>query len=141
MTTTKTTAEILADHLDCSPDELRPAKYDHYGLEVFELGSHEYAIGDDAAADSAAKEYIVGSVWAFNASFLAGETDLPQEVFEAMQVKCEGANEPILMLIEKTCGLASFVQSAISADGRGHFLSSYDGEENEQDGLFIYRIN
>jgi hypothetical protein len=38
-------------------------------------------------------------------------------------------------------GLEGFVEEAVSADGRGHFLSSYDGEENEQDGFYIYRIN
>lgn len=32
-------------------------------------------------------------------------------------------------------------EEAIQADGRGHFISSYDGVEIEQDGFFIYRIN
>lgn len=34
---------------------------------------------------------------------------------------------------------------AIRADGRGHFMSSYDGEENEEivegETFYIYRIN
>ena len=38
-----------------------------------------------------------------------------------------------------------FVQDAVSSDGRGHFLSGYDGAENEEkvDGVwyFIYRTN
>ena len=72
--------------------------------------------------------------------------DLPEclaEALEAMQSqKCEGANDAILALIEKTDGgLEGFVEDAISADGRGHFLSSYDGEENEEGDFFIYRIN
>lgn len=29
----------------------------------------------------------------------------------------------------------------INADGRGHFISYYDGNENEQNGFFIYRLN
>jgi hypothetical protein len=62
---------------------------------------------------------------------------------EAIQSKkCEGANNAILSIIEKTDGgIDGFVEEAISADGRGHFLSSYDGDENEKDGFFIYRIN
>lgn len=38
-----------------------------------------------------------------------------------------------------------FIQAAISADGRGHFMSSYDGEENEvtvnDQTFYIYRLN
>ena len=34
-----------------------------------------------------------------------------------------------------------FIEDAISSDGRGHFLSPYDGEENEEGDYFIYRIN
>jgi hypothetical protein len=56
--------------------------------------------------------------------------------------KCEGANDAILALIEKTDGgLDGFVEEAISADGRGHFLSSYDGNENHESGFYIYRTN
>jgi hypothetical protein len=31
------------------------------------------------------------------------------------------------------------MKDAISTDGRGHFISSYDGEENEQGDYYIYR--
>ena len=56
--------------------------------------------------------------------------------------KCEGANDAILALIKKTDGgLDGFVEDAISADGRGHFLSSYDGDENEENGFYIYRTS
>jgi hypothetical protein len=36
-----------------------------------------------------------------------------------------------------------FVDDAIGADGRGHFLSHYDGNEVEdrESGLYIYRTN
>ena len=34
-----------------------------------------------------------------------------------------------------------FVEDAVSAFGRGHFLSSYDGEENEEENIiFIEQI-
>ena len=51
---------------------------------------------------------------------------------------CESANDTILALIDD---LDEFVQDAISSDGRGHFLSSYDGEEVETENYYIYRIN
>lgn len=48
-------------------------------------------------------------------------------------------NEHILLLIDD---LDDFVEEAIRLDGRGHFLSSYDGAEIElEDGYFAYRIN
>lgn len=37
--------------------------------------------------------------------------------------------------------IVAFVNDAIDADGRGHFIALYDGYENEQDGYFIYRQN
>ena len=33
------------------------------------------------------------------------------------------------------------INEAIEVDGCGHFIATYDGEENEMDGYFIYRLN
>jgi hypothetical protein len=33
------------------------------------------------------------------------------------------------------------VDEAISADGRGHFIATYDGEEAEAGRFYVYRIN
>ena len=137
----ETAVEALAKYLDCDVEDLTPRKYDHYGLEVYSLGSHEYAIGTDDEATQAAYENIKQSVWAFNASFLSGFCDLPDEVFTCLQGKCEEANDAVMSLIEKSGKFEDFADEAISADGRGHFMSSYDGNENEQDGFYIYRIN
>jgi len=110
----------------------------------------DYLVYTDDEADEACKEYIRDSLWAFNAEFICSECGLDQsgaESLRSMQEKsCEGANDFILSLVTETCGLDEFVESAISADGRGHFLSPYDGEENEveteNDGTFyIYRQN
>lgn len=137
--------EALAKYLQVEPDDLKEEKYDHYGLDLYSLGDKEYAIGTDKESDEACEEYIKDSVWAFNASFILSECGLPlsgEESLKSMQEKsCEGANDFILSLIEKTCGLEEFVKSAISADGRGHFLSGYDGNENEEGEYFIYRVN
>ena len=137
----------LCAFLDCQPDELTRERYDHYGLAVFSYGREEYAIGTDEEADQACTEYVKNSAWAFNASFVLSECGLPSELEEAIQTfqseKCESANDAIVALIEKTCGMDEFVKSAISADGRGHFLAQYDGNENDSaDGAFvIYRTN
>jgi len=136
MTNNISKEQAIANYLNCEIDDLIEKTYDHYGLEIFD----DYAIGTDEEADKAVADYIEQTAWAFNTSFLAEMTDLPYEVFEAMQDKCEGSNEAVLKLIHKTCGLEDFVEAAIGADGRGHFLSSYDGHEIEQDGYFIYKI-
>jgi hypothetical protein len=131
----------LCVYLDCGPADIEREKYDHYGLAVYSLGSKQYAVGTDSEADSACADYCKDSAWAFNASFLAGLTDLPEECFSALSSKCEDGNAAVVRMIEKTCGLDEFVSEAVSADGRGHFLSGYDGDENEQGEFFIYRTN
>lgn len=130
----------LCEFLDCEPDDLTLEKWDSYGLPVFSLGSQEYAIGTDEEAQEAAIENIWQSVWAFNASFLSGFTHLPEEMFKACQDKCEGANDAFRQAIGHDNKVA-FAEDAISADGRGHFLSGYDGNENEQGEFYIYRLN
>jgi hypothetical protein len=55
---------------------------------------------------------------------------------------CEDANPPVEALIKD---MDHFVSDAISADGRGHFLSSYDSEEQETEidsiTYYYYRLN
>ena len=135
--------DALAIHLGINQEEITELTYTHYGLPIFSIGSKEYAVGDDEQAGEALYEYIEQSVWAFRASFIASECNLPESegMIKCAQEKCEDANDGILAMIKGTCGLKSFVDSAESADGRGHFLSPYDGNENEVDGFFIYRLN
>jgi hypothetical protein len=124
----------LCQHLDCAPDDLSRESYDHYGLALYSGPGGEYAVGTDIEADDAAAVNIRDSAWAFNASFLSDFTGLPEEVFTALQPQCEGCNDAILALInhDRGQGFKDFVEEAVSADGREHFLSGYDGEENEE---------
>jgi len=100
----------------------------------------------DEEADEKAAEYIKYSLWAFNAGFIIQHSKLPYEAEEMIQAyqekECESANDTIKALITN---IDNFISDAISADGRGHFMSSYDGKENEVKVLdttfFIYRIN
>ncbi len=129
-----TLASFLGESIDGITDE---------GDNRYSVGNQEYLVLNDEEADKAVKDYIRDSVWSFNADFIAGECGIYEmkEMIESFQQKCEGANDAILKLIEKTCGLDSFVESAVSADGRGHFLAGYDGNENEEGDYFIYRTN
>lgn len=95
-------------------------------------GGTDYLVGNDEEMDEHATEYIKSSLWAFNASFLANYSNMPIEVFEALQPQCEGANDAIEAIIEKSGSIEDFAQKAISADGRGHFLNNWDGTEDSQ---------
>jgi hypothetical protein len=131
----------LCSHLECQPDELSLERYDHYGLSVYSYGRREFAIGDDDEADRAVRSYIKDSVWSFRPEFLASYTGLPEEMFVALQDKCEDANDAFLECIKRTKHrLAGFVDEAVAADGRGHFLSPYDGDEHEVDNFYIYQV-
>jgi hypothetical protein len=96
------------------------------------LDSGDYSLLTDSEADRRAREYILDSVWAFRASFIAAHArdGVTEEVIQSIQAndKCESNNPVILALIKD---VDAFVDDAIRSDGRGHFLSSYDGEEIE----------
>ena len=144
------------DFKDLSKNQLsavcKSMDVDREDLERY-LDSGDYLVLTDSEANEKVAEYIKDSLWAFNANFILSECGLDLsgvDSLRAMQEKaCESANDFILSLVEKTCGLASFVDSAISMDGRGHFLSPYDGNETEvsykagkkTDFLYIYRQN
>ncbi len=115
--------------------------YDSY---TFLIGEREYMVLNEHERNEKAREYIQETLWAFLPSFLARETGLPEKVFRALSEKCESGNDAILALVEKTCGLDAFVETAVKADGYGHFLAFYDGEEGEVtvkgEDYFIYRM-
>lgn len=125
-------------------DEWIQSSYDDC---IFENGSTEIMVCDDEEADLRAKNYIDQSVWAFNSDFLRSHmiAELQEHadiILEPLQEQCESGNEAIKAMIKD---FDYFVEDAISADGRGHFLNSYDGEEYEQsDGVdthYIYIMN
>lgn len=130
--------------------EAKEIKNSSYNLEnCFEYGSEEYMVLTDEEASEAVTENIKESLWAFNSDFIIEECGLDMSGVDSLQKMqeetCEGSNDFILSLIKKTCGLDHFVEAAANIDGRGHFLSGYDGKENEETvaGItyFIYRTN
>jgi hypothetical protein len=126
---------------------LKLTKAERSKLEKEYEGSAEYMVCSDETADAAARGEILSNLWAFNSDFLAGETGLPSECFKCLQEKMsEDCNEAVTALIKSTCGLDQVVESAIQADGRGHTLAAYDGEEIEyttKSGktVYLYRCN
>ena len=135
-----TKEQLLADFLELTEEEAEDIKeLDSRGH--YEIHNREYLVLSDCEADQLTGERIQESLWAFNSHFLARMTELPVDVFACLSEQYEKANEPIKMLIEKTCGLQELVNEAIAIDGRGHFLADYDHEEHEHIGMFIYRVN
>jgi len=105
--------------------------------------SNHIVLTDEEAYEKA-KDYILESAWAFKPSWLSDFTGIHRAVFEAIQAndRCESNNEAILRLIGDD---EEFVDEAIAADGRGHFLNTYDGHEHEErvngQTFYIYRMN
>ena len=130
----ETKLTTLAEHIDCEADEIEQG----YDDSTLELGNQEYLVLTDEEADKRAKEYIKDSIWAFYSSFLAKHTNLDEDIISHLQDKCESANDVLLNAIKD---IDAFINEAIGQDGRGHFISSYDGEEYDLNGFYIYRIN
>lgn len=123
----------LAKHLDVTVDEAKESLED-------------YTVVTDDEADNLAGDYIRESLWAFNSSFLETYTDIDSGAIKAIQEKMsESCNTVFLTILKGNGYLNQFINDAISSDGRGHFLSSYDGEEHEQTvtgvTYYIYRNN
>jgi len=126
-------------------------KYDA-DFEAFVLpDGRMYKVFTDAEADQAAEEDIMNSLWAFNADFildhskaaddLSGrERDEVLNALQEMQSKlCESATPLVRCLI---ADLNEFIDDAIRADGRGHFIAQYDGDEIDLGcDLYAYRID
>ena|SRR5664280_1168121 len=141
------TEEAASKILGCDVDDVECLTYNHYGLKIFSNGGEEYAIGSDEEADKAINQYMQDSVWTFRPEFIAshtkaGATNGIIKAITALQESCEDCNEDLKSLIEN---LDNFIEDAVSADGRGMFLSPYDSEEQEIkiDGeyFYAYRLN
>lgn len=134
--------KALAKLLDVSVNELDESKHDE---NSFESGREDYLVYTDEEADEAAREAILESIWAFTPTFLAAHMpDLDVDDIKQIQKngRCDDNNKLFIKLLGD---VGYFVKDAVLSDGRGHFLSGYDGEENEAavDGVtyYIYRTN
>lgn len=143
--TTDPRIHALAKHLQCDAGDISPARY---GDNRYDAEGSEYLVLTEDEADELAAKHICESLWAFNAEFIGSHTkhgldDEQIEALKEMQGKlCESANFIVEALIED---LDHFIEDAIRCDGRGHFISSYDGEEHEVGEkaveFYIYQTN
>ena len=134
--------KALAYFLGEAVDDLRDN-----GNNCYQVGDGmEYLVLTDEEADEQARADIECSLWAFNAEFildccgLDSDPNVTKSLRKMQEVACEGCNDFIRALVDGTCGIDEFAEQAILADGRGQFLSTYDGEEGEQDGYYIYCV-
>lgn len=140
--------KALAELLEVSEDEITESEYGDEN--TFSCDGAEYLVLDEEGADAKAREEIEYDLWAFNADFVIrhcknyDEMDnyeyqsAVESLRHAQEQCCENANGLVKALIDD---MDEFVDDAITADGRGHFISRYDGEENEMNGLYIYRVD
>ena len=143
----------LLDMNYAEPDELNGLTVENCyndSYKTFEIIGNEYKVLTDAEADEETKESILNDLWAFNADFILQHTEFYNNSTDREDAEfcdslkqlqrsvCESANSIVKALITD---IDTFVDDAIDADGRGHFLSFYDGEEHEQGEFFIYRTN
>jgi len=116
------------------------------GYDELDFDGQQWTICTYEEAEKRAKDYILDTVWAFNASFISSHSGIDSDIIAAVQDndKCEGNNDMLLRLIEDQ---ERFVDDAIGCDGLGHFLNTYDGEYlelgNDKNGIYwvAYRTN
>ena len=134
-----TKIEALAKFLEIGIEDITETDWD-----TLEADGSEFLVLTDEEADAKAYSEIEESLWAFNADFIidmCGFSGGEKSLIAMQRESCEDCNEFIKAMIKGTCGMDSFMNRAIKYDGRGHFISGYDGEEVEQDEYFIYRVN
>ena len=134
----------LAEFLDIPAEEIQPETYRKH---LFDTPAGEYLVLTDSEATARARGKIAELLWAFQTDFIAEMCGFSCNsgaiaALRVMQERCcESCNALIRSLIVGSCGLSHFCDTAITADGREHFLADYDGVENEQGDYFIYRVN
>ncbi len=139
----------LAEFLEIDEDRItRDEYYDGMGVygktSYLVDGNDRFFVADDEEAYRLAEDYIKDTLWAFNAEFIAAHTgkDLSDKAIKAIgkmqEALCEDANPLVEAMISD---LDEFIEDAIEADGRGHFVNTYDGEEYMSGDYFIYSLD
>lgn len=128
----------LAKEFGCYPKDVIE-KWDG----EYEIDGIDYLVLTDSEADDRVAECVEETLWAFSPVFLDSVTDVDEIVFEAIQDngRCEGNNKAIMSILDATnTSISEVAHEAIIWDGRGHFLSQYDGQEIEvyADGEYYY---
>lgn len=141
----------LAQFLGIDPGEIEESQYGSgYGdWPTFDAEGAEYMVLTDEEANKEARTDIEELLWAFNTDFIVRymPLDANDRVIASLRKMQEELSEDANPIMQALVGdnLDQLIQDAIDADGRGHFLNTYDGEENEANiggtWYFIYRTN
>ena len=123
---------VSIEDIDCT-DELE---------NIFSIDNEEYLVLTYEEAREKTEEYIKDSLCYFNPDFIYyhsifnGRDEDCIDIIKAIQEKENSS------LIEDIIeDIDSFIEDAICCDGIGHFLATYDHEENSQGDFLIYRVN
>jgi len=143
----------LALEIDESVEDITESSYGDFEVDLGygHSSGRVYAVLTDEEADEKAKERAKDTLWAFNEEFLARyipalrHPRAAQAWSKVAMDLCEDANP----LVEAMLGIniTEFLNAAISADGRGHFIDNHDGDEREcRDPIttqifYVYRMN
>jgi len=108
--------------------------------DVDEMIGNDYLVLTDYEADDMVHDFINESAGMFTPSFLSRYTGIDSDAFTALQEA--GKYDAVRSMIQD---IDAFVEAAVQADGRGHFLASYDFNEYEvtvnDTTYYIYRVN
>jgi len=140
--------KALIDFLKVPMDEFDYTENNPFNENEINSNGCDYLVLTNEEADDATHDAISGLAFSFNADFIISHSKaldydaVSYAIITAIQEQDEGGNEAMKRLIDD---FDEFVAEAIRADGRGHFLSGYDGTELETriNGVyyFIYRTN
>lgn len=126
----------LAQYLEVEASDIEKMEgQEYHGLNFYEVNGEEWLVGIEEEADAAARSKAKDDAWATNPEFIARGTGIDEGAIRAIQTSMyENASEPIRKIIDATWdgGEDAFADELIEEDGRGHLLSGYDGEEQEQ---------
>lgn len=137
--------EALAYHLGVPQPSLEMGSWGEILVK-----DQEWKILTRREAEKQAREYIRESLWSFNPEFLLDYMPRRMTLRAVQQIQelYEDANEQLTLLVGSR--LSALMSDAIQLDGRGNFLSQYDGKEvelkrhpepSDRPYFFGYRLN
>ena len=115
----------------------------HQQGRLYTLGRAAWLVLTDDEADDMANERIRDGLWSFRPDFLADHCSvrLNRKAIAALAKLQAELCEDAQPLIEALVDIDDVVTAAVRADGRGHWIADYDGQEVElPSGFYGYRV-
>ena len=141
MNNDKTFEQVTTEDIANALNNENIVRDSHWGLPVLIINGDEYAVAaTEQQAFEACCESIEDTLCYFSPAFLAEQTELPVEIFETLSNAGFEDNGVYKDLIERVTSIENFADEAISYDGMGHFLASYDLKERMIGDYRLYRI-